>query len=33
MKVPVAEATGLELHVNYAEFLERDKQHREALAK
>lgn len=33
IKVPVAEATGLELHVNYADFLERDKQHREALSK
>lgn len=33
IKVPVAEPTGLELNVNYAEFLEKDRQHREALEK
>lgn len=32
-KVPVAEATWLELHINYAEFLEKDRQHRESILK
>ena len=33
MKVPVAEATWLDLHINYNDFLEKDRAHREALEK
>jgi len=31
IKIPVAEQTALDLHVNYQEFLQKDKEHREAV--